>query len=333
MIPEIVDEAIQLVKKLWRDVAPTFPHWHGWGIRNTPTGPEMVLYIEPGADDRALLLASSTISSLLPVKVVMLGRFQQSNTNNGAAHAGVLRPGGGVHSVSSSPDCKICPGTVCAFLRTRGNDKTVWLLSNHHVLVKSESCLPVQVFSESNTLLSKEVIPIPLAIHGNRVDAAVAKLIETAAFEPVYDPIEVTSTAPAPLAEGDIVQKLGADTRATCGRVVQINATMNILDCDQENNREFVGQIIIESIPGMPSFLNKGDSGSLVIKDKKPAALLFAITNPESPGPVVGLATPWTTVLEEVSKVIPPPLEMLLVQGKKFLNPCQDLAAHIQPPA
>jgi hypothetical protein len=198
----------------------------------------------------------------------------------------------------------------------------VWLLSNHHVLVNNERCLPAQVYTAAGKLVSQSVQPVPLKMDGNRVDAAVAELIDPAMAEAVYDPIELISTMPVSIAEGDTVQKLGVATRSTYGKVFHARCTMRVLDCAENNNREFIDQIMIQSIPGKPGFLDNRDSGSLVVCNKRPAGLLFAITNSAEPGAAIGLATPWHNVLEELEKIIPGPLEMLLKKGNKFEDPC-----------
>jgi hypothetical protein len=310
----------QFVKQLWEGVEVKFPYWHGWGYRKAESGTELVIYVEPGADHKKLLRASEFISRQLPLKVVQLNRFLRAREIHICRHEMSLRPGSGVYSVSVNGDCRPFPGTVGAFLRTRGTKGPVWLLSNHHVLVSNENCLPVNVFSESGVLISKSVLPVPLGLHGNRVDAALAELIDPELAKPLYHPLELASTAPAKIAEGDAVQKLGLATNLTTGRVLHTRCTMRILDCDESNNREFVDQIMIESIPGSPGFVSKRDSGALVIAGKQPAALLFAVANAETPGAAIGLATPWQNVLDEVAKIIPPPVELLALPGRKSGN-------------
>lgn len=329
-IPTSLDETYAMVKLLWKSVETSFPYWHGWAFRKGRNGMELVFYVVPGADSGPLVQASAGLSQILPVKIVALNRFRRAGGDNGAGLAKTsVRPGTGVHSKSSKPDCsEPCPGTVSAFFRTRGTEKPVWLLSNHHVLVNNEACLPVQIFTESGVLISKSVLPVPLTVRGNRVDAALAELLDPTIADAVYDPIELTSTTPDGVADGDIVQKFGVATGLTCGKVRHAKIPMMILDCDENNNREFVDQIMIDSIPGRPDFLDKRDSGSLVVRNKQPVAVLFALTNSDAAGPATGLATPWQTVLDEISKIIPGPLEMMLTAGSKFENPCLGLAAH-----
>jgi hypothetical protein len=242
----------QLLLQLWKTVEENFPYWHGWALRNGENGPELVFYIVPGANYGNLLHAAAGLSQLLPVKIILLERFQRAAGSNGAPAGQLsLRPGRSVHAVSLNPQCKKpCQGTVTAFLRTRGTTEPVWLLSNHHVLVKDAGCLPMQVFTEDGTKISESVVPVALNIDGNRVDAAVAKLIDPKIAVPVYDPVEVASTDPVPLAKGDKVQKFGAATHQRCGTVRDPKCTMLVLDCEGNNNQEFVDQVMIASIPG-----------------------------------------------------------------------------------
>ena len=331
--PGPVDKTHQFVKRLWEGVEVKFPYWHGWAFRKAESGPELVIYIEPGADHNNLLRASEFITRLLPLKVVQLKRFLRARKIHAHRHGASLRPGSGVYSVSVDGDCRPFPGTVGAFLRTRGTKEPVWLLSNHHVLVSDENCLPFNVFSESGVLISRSVLPVPLSLHGNRVDAALAELIDPELAEPLYHPLELASTAPVEIAEGDPVQKLGLATNLTTGRVLHTRCTMRILDCDENNNREFVDQIMIDSIPGSPGFVGMRDSGALVIAGKQPAALLFAVANAEMPGAAIGLATPWQTVLDEVAKIIPPPVELLTTKELKSENPGYGPATQLLPVA
>src|SRR5438270_4170097 len=117
-IPEPVHETHPFVKRLWESVE--FPYWHGWGFRKAESGAELVIYVEPDANHRKLLLASEFVSRLLPLKVVQLKRFLCAREAHVPRHGAGLRPGSGVYSVSLDGDCKPFPGTVGAFFRTRG---------------------------------------------------------------------------------------------------------------------------------------------------------------------------------------------------------------------
>jgi hypothetical protein len=332
---EPIDEAHKLIKALWKTAESKVPNWHGWGFRDTGDGPKLLLYILPGSDDRLLLELTSHISRLLPIEIVELNQFRQSSVHHKpsphhkrpphhkAPMAITLRPGEGVRATSSNAKCKeSCPGTIGAFLREVGTTKPIWLLSNHHVLAIDNDCPPVKVFSQDDHLISSEIRFIHLDDDGNRVDAAVAKLMDFVTAQPLYDPIEITATDPATVADDSIVRKLGHKTAATCGKVRHAKCTMRILDCAQNNNREFVDQIMIESVPGKPVFLAKGDSGSLVVADKKPAGLLFAITDSGGAGLAVGLAAPWETLMNEISGIFPSPIEMILMPAIKVQDPC-----------
>jgi hypothetical protein len=318
-IPEPIEEASKIVKLLWESVAVDFPHWHGWAFQYGESGVELVFYIAPETDARKLSSACFHLIRFVPVKIVHLPPFQNAGASNGVAPGrALLRPGTGVRALSDNNHCSPpCAGTVAAFFRTRGMQKPVWLLSNNHVLVNSESCLPIKVFTGAGNLISERVRAVPLKIDGNRVDAAVAELMDPAMVEAVYDPLELDSTVPFCLADGDTVQKFGVATRLTYGKVFHSRCTMRVLDCAENNNREFVDQIMIQSIPGKPSFLDNRDSGSLVVCGKRPAGLLFAITNFSAPGAAIGLATPWKTVIDELEKIIPGPLEMLLAKTSR----------------
>jgi hypothetical protein len=327
--PQPADLIYQLLLQLWKTVEENFPYWHGWAFRNGENGPELVFYIVPGADYGNLLHAAANLTHLLRVKIVLLERFQRVAGSNGTPGGKIsLRAGSSVHAVSLNPQCKKpCQGTIAAFLRARGTAEPIWLLSNHHVLVKDPSCLPMQVFTEDGSLISKSVLPVPLNIDGNRVDAAVAKLIDPGIIAPVYDPVEITSTDPIPPVKDDAVQKFGAFTHQTCGKVLEPKCTMRVPDCLLKNNQEFVDQIMIAPL-GESGFADRGDSGSLVVSAKKPLGLLFAISHLEGSNLITGLVSPWQAVLDEVSKIIPGPLEMMLAAGSNFENPCVGLAVH-----
>jgi hypothetical protein len=160
------------------------------------------------------------------------------------------------------------------------------------------------------------------------VDVAVA-MIRPDSADPLYDPLKIASTTPITPAYGDLVQKLGAETNLTCGRVSSVKCTFDVLDCAENNNSEFIDQISVDSVG--PPFLDKGDSGSLVVSKGFPAGLLFAIANPDTADPPVGLVNPWQAVLDSLATttdpttgkpIIPPPVEMMLAPNIRTVDPC-----------
>jgi hypothetical protein len=327
---EQIEEAFINIRSLWKNRHTDFPNWHGFGVIGSGDALKIQYFILPGTDSGKLIQKSA----FLPpdsLKIKELPRFRRSGQEKGLTPT-KLRPGTGVRSVSTvsgNPNCRTrCPGTIGAFLRQRGTMEPVWLLSNHHVLVGDEDCLPVKVFSQQGDLISSTVGFVPIEDSGNLVDVAVAKIQHDAA-DPLYDPLKVTSPTPITLAYGDFVQKLGAVTNLTCGRVSGLRCTVDVLDCGENNNSEFINQISVDSVG--PPFLEKGDSGSLVASKGFPAGLLFAIANPSSADPPAGLANPWQQVLDSLATtidpntkqpIIPPPVEMMLTPNIRTVDPC-----------
>jgi hypothetical protein len=319
--PEMIKEALNRVRTLWNTRRDNFTNWHGYAASGKGDAAQIKYYILPDTSGSELLNHSSDISELVPVVIEEMPQFVQAAAGNESLVI-KLRPGTGVRSVSSSPDCtKRCPGTIGAFLRKKGTTSPVWLLSNFHVLVKDEDCLPVKVFSQQGDFISDNVKFIPLFDTGNEVDVAVAE-IDPAFPDPLYDPLKISDITPMLPADGDLVQKLGAKTGLTCGKVRHQSCTMDVLDCDENNNLEFINQIMVDSIPGKRPFLGKGDSGSLMVSKTRPAGLLFAISNPLSADPFTGLVNPWQVVLNKLATIIPPPIEMLLSPNIKTEDPC-----------
>jgi hypothetical protein len=199
----------------------------------------------------------------------------------------------------------ITAGTICCRVT---KDGSVYALSNNHVFANenlaaiSDSVLQPGAFDGGvdpddaiGTLVDFEPIafcnPSPTNCPRNRMDAAIAlSSVENLDRATLPDGYGTPRPDPAGAFIGQRVKKYGRTTGLTKGRVLAVNATVNV--GYGGGTARFVRQVIIT--PG--GFSAGGDSGSLVVvagglNNRRPVGLLFAGSS------LVTIATPIDRVL------------------------------------
>jgi hypothetical protein len=186
----------------------------------------------------------------------------------------------------------VTAGTLgCQVLRSGSCHTDYFVLSNNHVLANQNLALIydpiIQPGAYDGGIVPRDTVaqlqdfePIVMsATASNIMDAAIAvttpSLVKAGTPPdgyglPSYQPVEATLNMP--------VQKYGRTTRLTTGRVLLLNATVQV-DYSQ-GTAQFVGQIIVAGDNDAP-FSQPGDSGSLVVgsygaANRRPVGLLFA---------------------------------------------------------
>lgn len=190
-----------------------------------------------------------------------------------------VRPAEGGFSVGHY---KITAGTIATAVVDRkpvpGIPKKYYILSNNHVLANSNNANlgdPILQPGPYDGGTNSDVIAklsrfVPIRFNGkcNYVDAAIAEGDLCDLDREVYWSGFVNESAWAKL--GEIVHKTGRTTGHTSGRVLAINATVNV-NFGGGKVAKFCNQIITTNMSA------GGDSGSLVInKDSQGVGLLFA---------------------------------------------------------
>ena len=186
--------------------------------------------------------------------------------------------------VSTGNQGECSAGTIGARVKS---GTTTYALSNNHVYaLENHAPLGSNVLqpgrydlncaSGSNDLLgtlSKFVTITFSPSANNKVDAAIAASPTTNLGRSTpSDGYGTPSATTVAAALNQVVQKYGRTTGLTTGRVVGLNATVNI--GYSHGTARFVGQIIIR---GNGQFSRAGDSGSLIVDGTRhPVGLLFA---------------------------------------------------------
>jgi hypothetical protein len=258
-----------------------------------PFQPALALGITPaGGDDfllavrvqRRALLGSARIASIVEaahgeVDLRYIGRVEK--LQDGLAMQQRHRPllvGASVGHVA------ITAGTLGAFVTTA--DGGLAILSNNHVLADENRAdigdpviqpadLDGGTAADDTVAQLAEYVPIaPAAV--NRVDAAIAMLIDDVEADPV-GLLGVLGAGVLAPEDADRVEKLGRTTGRTAGRVSAFNVRSVIVEYDISPTVRFDGQIEIVTDDGS-EFSRGGDSGSLIVSDgdRVPVGLLFA---------------------------------------------------------
>jgi hypothetical protein len=196
------------------------------------------------------------------------------------------RPGCSVGFAFTGKDAAaVMAGTFGALVEADGKR---YILSNNHVLA-NQNALPLGSTIYQPGLLDKNS-PVPDQIaklsrfvplqaqKANRVDCAIAELLEAASAKPNVMPRvnKLRSGDPVAAVEGAKVEKSGRTTSYTTGTIRDVAATVKVrYDLGMLT---FTDQILI--VGGTKSFSNEGDSGSLIVeqKSKRPVGLLFGGT-------------------------------------------------------
>lgn len=186
--------------------------------------------------------------------------------------------------VSTGNEGECSAGTIGARVK---NGESVYALSNNHVYALENDAplgsriLQPGLFDTNCTLDPDDVIgslfayqPIDFSSTANNViDAAIA--LSTHAFLGNATPrggYGMPKSTTLQAAINQRVQKYGRSSALTMGRVVALNATINVIYSGRTTR--FVNQIVVKG----KSFIKAGDSGSLLVSypGKKPVGLLFA---------------------------------------------------------
>jgi len=286
------NQALEIVNKQWDEEKKLdhqqrrFPHWHGFATIGETLGSTLVLLVKkniPEDEAARLQAAFSQISDALVTEIMKTKEFRMAGGSD------PLRPGDFINAFNlrcTDDKHQPCPGTVGAFFKKSGADKPIWLLTCLHVLhamLNDEDTCGGQVQVDVNGVtISKG----PLFFDPHSLDPA-AKSIDMGMTEvtmPVsafYNGLTLQSTTPFRPPAGDLVQKLGAVSGVTCGKIVNYsNTAVEVLACKGVRTFLYEDVIFIQSLDGKPPFAQRGDSGSLVVSTGKPVGLLFAVPEP-----------------------------------------------------
>jgi hypothetical protein len=228
---------------------------------------------------------AAVIGGLVPVPAVL--------ADNGPLHQ-VDTPYFGVSgsNVKDSSAAFCCSGTLGALLRDTNG--TPYVLSNNHVLARSDQATPGEDISQPGLIDNACQIPANGIVAdftvapklGSNVDAAIARLRALPAGELAMDPTgyiqdigTISSVVKAPTL-GLAVAKSGRTTGFTTGTIGSINTTVSVQyqrACGQGKKFtvRYTNQVVINS----STFSAGGDSGSLIVTNDachQPVALLFA---------------------------------------------------------
>jgi len=206
-------------------------------------------------------------------------------------HFGVS--GGNVND-SSRRFC--CSGTLGSLL-TDGT--TQYILSNNHVLARSDQASPGEDISQPGLIDNNCQIPPIVADFtvasplGSNVDAAIAQL-RTGQMDPTgfIEDVGIPASAVQSPSVGLSVAKSGRTTGFTTATISSINTSVNVqyqASCGQ--GKKFVVSYTDQVVINSSTFSAGGDSGSLIVSNAghNPVALLFAgsstttIGNPAGP--------------------------------------------------
>lgn len=197
----------------------------------------------------------------------------------------------------------VAVGTLGAFLTDPKNPQARFGLTNQHVVARGFEKRVYQALPWPGN----EIGSVVMAILNDALDAALVQL------EGVHNPacenevLEIgsiehptsTVTHLDVLKGGLPVQKRGAITRRTTGKVTHVDVTV----LRQEDGSSMTQQFLIT--PDTPPFCSRGDSGAVVLSLNNPArtvvGLLWGAADDASG---VGIATPIETVLNALGCVL-----------------------------
>jgi hypothetical protein len=212
----------------------------------------------------------------------------------------------------------ITAGTLGGLVRDRETG-AVAILSNNHVLANSnQGALGDAILQpgaadggadpDDRIATLARFVEIGFAADSeNRVDGAIARPIEPATSQVVWNTRDIGAETPARMrsvGEADIglaVQKTGRSTEHTEGFVHSLFAAVRV-DYDSLGSGVFVDQIIILQPQEAPRFSAGGDSGSLVYdSDRRCIGLLFAGGEATANDPATTVINPIGHVLSELN--------------------------------
>lgn len=176
---------------------------------------------------------------------------------------------------------KVSAGTIGCVVTSNGTNR--FILSNWHVLTDGNGAMPGDDILEPGLLDGGNANP-PIArltayqpvdfTVPNRIDAAIAELINIPDVQPQIQSIGTVAPTPMPAALYQSVRKRGRTTLHTIGVVMDLAADVRV----RYGSRvaQFNDQIAVSGVNG--AFSAGGDSGSLVVDamTRRPVGLLFA---------------------------------------------------------
>ena len=186
--------------------------------------------------------------------------------------------------------CGVSVGHVSTTAGTLGClvevDGQRYVLSNNHVLADTSNGTPGDSIVQPGPLdggtsqaddiaILYDFEPIDFAGAANRIDAAIASVIDPSQVDPSIMVLGLASNPPIAPSMGQDVAKHGRTTGFTIGYVVDVSFD-GYVSYGAAGTAWFEDQIVIESDNGR--FSEPGDSGSLIVHSptSHPVALLFA---------------------------------------------------------
>ncbi len=187
-------------------------------------------------------------------------------------------------------------GTLGCFIRKRGNDPAIYLLSNAHVLhlpgnSGDEVFQPAPDFGglDQDHIIGDftEAAPITYGEDRfvNRVDAAIARVRPGVGLTPT-----LTAGATGVIREGTEVILMGATSGGTMGRIKDASFDVAVTYANPYRTAGFRDQVLCTP------FSSEGDSGSIVLNRKNQKVLGLLIAG----GPGGSVFTPIKYVMEEL---------------------------------
>jgi hypothetical protein len=178
---------------------------------------------------------------------------------------------------------RITAGTIGCVVTSNGSNRR-FILSNCHVLTDLNGAQPGDDILEPGLADGGDPTrpiarltafqPVDFTGQPNRIDAAIAELINAPDVDPRINTIGPIAPTPMPAALYQSVRKRGRTTLHTIGVVMDLAADVRV----RYGNRvaQFSDQIAVSGVNG--AFSAGGDSGSLVVDavTRRPVGLLFA---------------------------------------------------------
>jgi len=253
----------------------------------------LLLPLQPAANQNpSMKMKISSVVSLLIIvficiPVVMQAQYQTQNNNYGVS-------GGNINDISRR---FCCSGTLGSLVR--GADGALYILSNNHVLARTDQAVANEDISQPGLIDNNCVAPRIVADFsakvslGSNVDCAVAALrtgtMNTTGF---IEGIGTPSVNIATPSVGMNVQKSGRTTGHQTGTISSTNTSVTVQyqpSCGSGKKRNFsyTRQVVINST----TFSAGGDSGSLILTTgscPRPVALLFAGSSSTTIGNPIG---------------------------------------------
>lgn len=222
----------------------------------------------------------------VPTRIAEVGRFGRSGYRPKSPVDLHARLGSPIRVSTTAPNVNEGQrGTLGAVIKD--GDGNLYILSCNHVLtvngrVRTDpdaQVVSAEFVGQENPLGSPGNFVPFRRDQGNSVDCAVAQIADHSSVHPSFlDDLQMNATAAVYPAGGMDVEKVGAATGPTKGKIIDIDADLYI-DYSFGTFR-FDHQIMIDggSDKLEEAFATAGDSGSLVVdsKSKQPTALIYA---------------------------------------------------------